>query len=237
MSTPVAEDPRIGVSHNRALCCDCGSMRLFSNNAGLRNPVTAAVTDADIAHHRPLRPHLWAGKVAWERWLADFKCASCKRVTRHALLRDCAEPKYRDREEAEDHALSRPAKDPDEQRFHDEVVRVQGFGVKIEFRDGTARIVSGQVHYYDIERRDKDKTFLIRLNPNLPWTLLLKGLDSAWSTISNRTRCELENWTQRKGRRTAYFSVSERVLSAAIEGSTSEIDRWATLWAQTEVGR
>lgn len=55
---------------NRALCCECGSMRLVARRYRGRQPANA----------RPLPKDL-----RWCRWL---RCMHCKRTTIHAVLQD-----------------------------------------------------------------------------------------------------------------------------------------------------
>lgn len=82
----------IGTTHNRALCCECGTCRTISKNAGLRNHRSRGESPEEIA------PKYWSKVLPWQRQLADMKCGTCKEITSHALILDCL-PEYRDLDE------------------------------------------------------------------------------------------------------------------------------------------
>lgn len=78
----------------RALCCECGNLRTVSSNWSFRRDDNKTCDDDDRRH--PGR--FW-------RMTGTLKCATCKRSTRHAILRDDDIPEHRDG--AERHAQPR----------------------------------------------------------------------------------------------------------------------------------
>ena len=95
MSKSIADDPRIGVTHNRALCCEYGQLRLVSANGGYRPPqwVGEEMSDSEIASWGYDPAHV----EPWQRATGALKCESCGVKTTHAVLRDCCEnPAHRD---------------------------------------------------------------------------------------------------------------------------------------------
>jgi hypothetical protein len=69
------------VSRVRALCCECGNLRTTS--AGYRK------NDDNLTCDDNLHPLGW-------RCTQTLKCAICRIPTRHAVLRDNCEPRFRD---------------------------------------------------------------------------------------------------------------------------------------------
>jgi hypothetical protein len=69
-------------SRIRALCCECGNLRTASAGYGCRNDDNRTFDD----NRHPL---------AW-RCTGTLKCSACKTATRHAVLRDSCEPRFRD---------------------------------------------------------------------------------------------------------------------------------------------
>jgi hypothetical protein len=68
-------------SRVRALCCECGNLRTTS--AGCRR------NDDNLTHDDNRHPQAW-------RCTGTLKCSACKTATRHAVLRDSDEPRFRD---------------------------------------------------------------------------------------------------------------------------------------------
>lgn len=230
MSAPI----RIGETHNRALCCECGTVRTFAKKAGLRNPVTRPVSDAEIAHHRPLRPHLWERAVAWERWLADFKCATCKKVTRHALLRDCS-PEYRDWEET-DPRTSRPLIAPRiadvdhdaAEALQAEIRRLEGFGVRFEWRHCKPDVEPTTL---EVEQTMFDLSWTITLNAAMPPQLLLDALANVWPWMTDKDKCEKLGWKTNKNARYDEFTYKDPWIAEYVESAARVIVQQATAWS------
>jgi hypothetical protein len=68
-------------SRDRALCCECGNLRTAS--AGYRR------NDDNMTSDDNRHPQGW-------RCTTTLKCSACKTATRHAVLRDSCEPRFRD---------------------------------------------------------------------------------------------------------------------------------------------
>jgi hypothetical protein len=68
-------------SRIRALCCECGNLRTTS--AGYRR------NDDNLTFDDNRHPQGW-------RCTVTLKCSACKTATRHAVLRDSCEPRFRD---------------------------------------------------------------------------------------------------------------------------------------------
>lgn len=235
MSHLPGNDARVGDTHNRALCCECGTVRIYSKNAGLRHSVTRACSDAEIAHHRPLRPHLWEGKVAWERWLADFKCATCRRVTRHALLRDC-QPAYRDWEET-DPRVPRPLVAKDSMLDRDateallrEIRRLEGFGVRFEWRNCGP---DNQPSTIEVEQTFFDLSWTFTLNEVVPADFLCRGLRNVWSHVSDAERCENIRWKANKNARYAEFTYRDSWVMEYVEVAAASLVTRSVIWSLT----
>jgi hypothetical protein len=236
MTKSVANDPRIGVTHNRALCCECGTGRTYSKKAGLRNHWSRAATPEEIAEHRPLRPHLWEGVEPYHRQLADMKCATCRAITRHALIRDCAEPKHRNHEEIEDHA--RTALAP--HHSHTEIVgegllaeemrRVGGFGVRFEWRDCGA---DREPTTIEVEQALFDMSWTFTLNAAVPAQILYEALNDVWAWISDRERCEKLRWKRNKSARYAEFTYRDPWIARYVDAATEDLLPQALAWAQS----
>jgi hypothetical protein len=75
-------------SRIRTLCCECGNLRTTS--AGYRRK------DDNRSFDDNCHPQGW-------RCTVTLKCSACKTATRHAVLRDSCEPRFRDAAETRMH--------------------------------------------------------------------------------------------------------------------------------------
>jgi hypothetical protein len=219
-----------GTTHIKALCCTCGALRTWSRKAGLRNHLWRAWTAEEIADCEQRYGRQWVNPEPYHRQLADMKCGTCKKVTRHALL--SAKPQARDNDEIEDRQQA--TSELGKSEFEEEKARLERFGIEFEFRDDTPFMVGGGIHFYDIEQYDDEIGFLLRLNPNLPWPLLSYALEDAWRTISDAWRCERAAWTRREDHRSLYYTVSDRTLDDYLARELVTADKWARVWTLRE---
>ena len=109
---------RTGV--RQSLCCECGNLRTVSAKASERNGTGPWGASPDQIAEALQRTRCVSARQYWERQrpyeraLEDLKCATCGKVTQHAMVAPATSPggAYRDRAEEENLGAAARAASP-----------------------------------------------------------------------------------------------------------------------------
>lgn len=193
MKKSIGPDRRIGRSHNRALCCTCGTLRLVSNKYRPRGRVNEDGPP--------------------ERMTMPLKCATCGTTTKHAFLRDCAEEKYRDTAERGDHKVSLLTSEAAQRaKLLEYVDSLRQFGVLVEWvaaevdEQGWLAVGAEQTFF--------DRAWTFTLNENAPSYIILGMLKDLWTWISDPDQCEAHDWHETKNSRYCEWNLYARHIDA-----------------------
>ena len=239
MSTNTPNDPRIGTTHSRALCCTCGTVRTWSQKAGLRGHLSRGYSPEEIVDFETRFGGPWRGPKPFHRQLSNMKCATCKQITRHALIKDCVDPELRDRDEIEDQPSTVRSERVDQRMLDNEIARIERFGVKVGYARRQTLPSEGSFYYH--LRQFRDQRFQIYLNRDVPAPLLLIAVRKVWREISDPERCERIDWdlcddpSRPQIARSISYDISDSGFQSYSEHWINEVDRRTRLWVLLEV--
>lgn len=168
---PLAEQAPPPAERKRAMCCVCGALRFWSTVG------TSFVPD--------LEPQA--------RMLRDLTCATCREVTRHALLK--ANDEYRDTAERSDYAPTRG--EQTQRAVQDLIERITSFNGDVAFRvfgEGTKDVPPTVAYKWD----ESKSRWRFEINPCAPAAVQLSALREAWKDVASG-QFEGVDWDPRRG--------------------------------------
>lgn len=197
----------VGSGAGRALCCECGTFRRY----------TVAEIDPRTHIHHGTDP-------AGRRMVADLKCRTCDRITRHAEIRGGtgAAASY-DEEE-----MRAPTREQEAMARRDSLVqRLAGFNVDVHFRARRKEKerAEGYTTCYSFDE-SKDR-WRVEIDPNAPARVQSVALLSAWRAIAMDDHNV--DWDPRKG---VVSAQNEAVWEAAVDDLVADIARFLPLERQ-----
>lgn len=200
MSKSIAEDPRIGKTHNRALCCECGTLRLVSENyvAGVGTGNDPRPRSFRIGHieRRGFKP--------FERWLGRLKCVTCKATTNHAKLIDCDPHGFRDRAEVEQRR--RQADEAADWGSLRKLATVEC--VAFDGDDSKDDIV-----LFMVEQTKFDQSWRVSFNERLPGEIAVRGIELVIEIIERATLFgKIIDWDENKSARSVTYVIRGELL-------------------------
>lgn len=168
-SAPIDTSEPLDPRRRRALCCECGTLRICADRSEIRDNV----------------------RKDGRRMLGHLECVTCNEITRHALLRD-HDGEYAHAAEEVDHRPSRSRQAARE--LATLVRRVESFNVDVHIvREATSK----KAIYYEYD--ESKSRWRIELNDVAPSEMLLTGLSHCWRSIATGEWGEHVTWDPAEG--------------------------------------
>lgn len=196
------DEPATPEGRTRALCCQCGTLRLTSPDGG-----RGFVGD--------LEPRA--------RMTKELVCRACGEETTHAVLRLEADP-YRDAAETADHQPTKSAEAAAER--DSEIRRLAGFNVDVTYVCRRARTKSKLDRYVSgCFFNDATERWRIELDPRAPARVHLHQLKAHWAEIASNDFGDID-WDPRTSGTLAL--ARDETWRAATDDLVDDIRRFMT---------
>lgn len=130
----------------QSLCCLCGTLRTVSANFAPRGEYTSYGESAEhIAEMQQYDIPYWRDREPYRRCLENLKCATCRRITEHAMVFPASRPDVNEEQQAEDLQAW--------QRAYDAAQDVASLtGARIDWcerRSSSGKVVASLLQYLD----------------------------------------------------------------------------------------